>query len=194
VHLSFSFHNTTRVNRELHTGVQAACAKQWRTAPRPTVGAACQEGFEQAAKKTCKFVRERLASMDVEAAKVAPESQQAVKEAAPEPQQAVKEAAPEPQQVVREAAAKMAPESQQAVIEAAPEPQQAIKEEAPEPQHAVKEAAPKPQQVGKEAAPELQQVVEEVQRVEAEAHAGELLQDVDDAVERLTEMLDLAEQ
>jgi len=156
----------------LSTKFQPTCAKHWRTAPRPTVGAACQEGFDKVAVKMCNFVVFTLNSYD----DAEDELVVSVEEAAPE--EVVAEA------VVEEAAAE--------VPEPVAEEEAAVEVPLEEPVVAEVEA------VAEEAVVEVpleEPVVAEVEAVAEEAVAEEDTPDVvEDAVERLTEMLDVDEQ
>jgi hypothetical protein len=159
-------------NKDMTSAAQSACAKQWRTAPRPTVGASCQEGFEEAAKRMCEFVEYRLESMGIEEDAVeAEESKQEEVKTAPEP----------PTETVEQEEVKAAPEPPTETAEITTPEQEPIEEVVPEP-------------VVEDVATETEQVVEETQAKAAEAPVEDLLQDVEDAVERLTEMLDTDEQ
>jgi len=160
-----------RIKQPLQSKLQSTCAKSWRTAPRPTVGAACQEGFETVAFKMCDFVTYTLESYSND-------------EGAVDVEEALPEVVEEP--VIEE------PVAEEPVVE---EP--VVEEEVPE---VVEEPVEKP--VVAEEVPEVvEEVVVEEPAVEepvAEETAAELLSeedaDAEDAVERLTQLLDEDEQ
>jgi len=144
---------------------QPTCAKHWRTAPRPTVGAACQEGFDKVAVKMCNFVVFTLNSYD---------------DAEDELVMSVEEAAPE--EVVAEAVVAEPVAEEEAAVEV-PLEEPVVAEVEAVAEEAVAEV------------PLEEPVVAEVEAVAEEPVAEEDMPDVvEDAVERLTEMLDVDEQ
>jgi len=167
--------------REMTTDLQSVCAKSWRTAPRPTVGTACQEGFKEAAKIMCKSVEYRLQSYENDV------GQQEEDDLAKEETTNTQQASATVEETVETAASE--PEVKEPVVIAASE-QEVAKTVTP----ASAKAAEEPAKVE-----ELSPKEEEAQAAEIATNddSGEGDADVDEveaAIERITEMLDADEQ